>query len=56
MSFKDKQEGVKQFFPPFPPKQAEIIKHLSSEKKCSHWKVVWFKDLLSGLTRQGLSI
>lgn len=55
-SFQDKQEGVKQFFLPFPPKQAEIIKHLSSEKKCSHWKVVWFKDLLSGLTRQGLSI
>ena len=44
------------FFLPFPPKQAEIIKHLSSEKRCSHWKVVWFKDLLSGLTRQGLSI
>lgn len=56
MSFQDKQEGVKQFFLPFCPKQAEIIKHLSSEKKCSHWKVVWFKDLLGGLTHRGLSI
>lgn len=43
-----------QFLPP--TKQAEIIKHLSSEKKCSHRMLVWFKDLLGGLTRQGLSI
>lgn len=51
--------GSETFFPLFflySPKQAEVIKHLSSEKKHSHWKLVWFKDLLSDLTHRGLSI
>lgn len=47
---------MKHFYFLLSPKQAEIIKHLSSEKKRSHWMLVWFMDLLCGLTRRGLSI